>query len=71
MRIIEKEIGDEESRTVRTPEGQLFERTPADEESARSNLDEGEVPLHGAILWPHLRRPDAVDCRIRDTALFG
>src|SRR5688572_857313 len=70
MRIIKKKIGDEEGRMVRTPEWQLLEGTPADEEPSGSDLDRGEVSLHGAMLWPHLRWPDAGDCRIRDTSLF-
>src|ERR1019366_7271987 len=48
MRIVEKEIGDEERRPAGPPERQLFERSPSDEDPPRRGLDEGEVALRHA-----------------------
>src|SRR5437870_8753108 len=49
-RLVEKKIGDEKRRAVRTTERELFERTVSDEDAARRSLDEGEVLHHAAIL---------------------
>src|SRR5450755_1423273 len=42
-RFIQKEVGDEERRAVRTAERELLERAPSDEQTAGRGLDESEV----------------------------
>jgi hypothetical protein len=48
MRIVEKEIGDEERRPAGPPERQLFEWSPSDEDASQRSLDEGKVALRHA-----------------------
>ena len=46
MRVIKKEIGNEECGAIGKSKRRLVERSPADEDPAGSTLDEGEVVMH-------------------------